>query len=270
MKQLILFFLLAYGISWLIWSPLWLPAWGVRGLPVLTFHHALGGLGPMLAALLSTALFERREGVTAMLRSMFSWRPVIWIGIALFSPFVLSLGTALIQLTISGQIPAMSGLGKSREFPELGIVGFFAYNLLFFGWGEETGWRGYALPRFQQKFNALASSLLLTVFWALWHWPLFFYRPGYTGMDIGGIAGWVFSLLTGSILLSWLFNSARGSILVCAIFHTTVDIAFTSDFTGPGMVQYTGMLITFWGIATVLIFKWKNLARAARVVKLSP
>ena len=47
--SLLAFFALAYGISWLIWAPLWLPPLGVRGLRVVPFHHALGALGPITA-----------------------------------------------------------------------------------------------------------------------------------------------------------------------------------------------------------------------------
>ncbi|MBL7805918.1 MAG: CPBP family intramembrane metalloprotease [Saprospiraceae bacterium] len=267
---LLRFFLLAYALSWLIWAPLWLPALGIEGLPVLPFHHALGGFGPMLAALWCSRRENGREGLAALLRAMFALRPVLWLAVAFFSPFVLNVFAAFLHQLISGELVDWNGWGRSREFPELGFAGFFAYNLLFFGWGEETGWRGFALPRLQQRYSAGTAALVLTVFWALWHWPLFLYRPGYTEMDAGGIFGWVFSLATGSILLSWLFNSARGSVLVCAVFHATIDIAFTSDVVQKEMMQYTGLLITLWGIATLLIFGWKNLAPVARTTKLFP
>jgi hypothetical protein len=52
---LAIFFALAYVISWLLWAPLWLPAFGVDGLPTLPFHHALGALGPIAAAFLVSA-----------------------------------------------------------------------------------------------------------------------------------------------------------------------------------------------------------------------
>ncbi|MEO8685262.1 MAG: hypothetical protein ABI414_10550, partial [Devosia sp.] len=55
MGPLIAFVALAYGISWLIWMPLWLPVFGIGSLPVLPFHHALGAFGPLLAALIVIA-----------------------------------------------------------------------------------------------------------------------------------------------------------------------------------------------------------------------
>jgi uncharacterized protein len=58
-----------------------------------------------------------------------------------------------------------------------------------------------------------------------------------------------------------MLNSSRGSILVCALFHATIDVAFVSDFASPEQIVYLGMLITVWGIVTVIVFGSKNLSR---------
>ena len=88
-------------------------------------------------------------------------------------------------------------------------------------------------------------------------------------MGFGGILGWFFSLLTGSILLTWLYNSSKASILICSVFHSTIDIAFTAGLAGVNVVNYMGFLITVWGILTIIIFKPKNLAANDRM-SLSP
>lgn len=264
MKQLIAFFGLAYLISWVIWLPLYGHAFGLPHLPILPYHHALGGLGPLVASFLTTWIYQRSEGVKLLTKRCLQMQPLIYFAVALFSPFLLIAVATIINHFVGNSPINISGLLTSKEFPQFNLLSFFIYNLLFFGFGEEVGWRGFTLPRFQQKWNALNASILLTVFWAIWHWPLFFYRPGYTSMDIAGILGWVFSLLTGSVLLTWLYNSSRASILICAVFHSTIDIAFTADLADKNIVNYTGFLITVWGILTVIIFKPKNLAKNAR------
>lgn len=262
MKQLTVYFTLAYLISWLIWLPLYGYVFGLNNMPAIPYNHALGGLGPLLSAFLTTWFFEKKTGLRKLTRGIFKIQPFSYIFIALLSPFLIVSLAVLINSGIIGGSADWSGLLRVREFPNFNLATFFVYNLLFFGFGEEAGWRGFALPRFQQRWNALGSTALLSVFWALWHWPLFLYRPGYTSMDITGVVGWLFSLFTGSILLSWLFNSTRGSILACAIFHATIDIAFTADIADKNVVGITGFLVTLWGILILVIFKAKHLSRA--------
>ncbi|CAG5016159.1 hypothetical protein DYBT9275_05488 [Dyadobacter sp. CECT 9275] len=266
-KSLVVYFTLAYLISWVIWLPLYGPAIGIRGLPVWPFHHGIGGLGPMIAALICTGLFEGEQGTKTIVRQMFKVRPLLYVVVALFAPFLLAVMAAALNQLLNHQPMQLSGLFVAKEFPEFNFISFLCYNLLFFGFGEEVGWRGFALPRLQARYNALWASVILTLFWALWHWPLFLYRPGFMDMGIGGTFGWLFSLLTGSILLSWLYNSSRASLLVCAIFHSTIDIAFLADFTDQNIVNYMGMLITVWGIVTILIFKPKNLSATEKITR---
>ena len=195
---------------------------------------------------------------------MFKWKfNPIWYFIALLAPFLLFGIAILINYFLTGDI-SYQGIGVSKEFPQFGILGFLFYNIISFGYGEETGWRGYALPKLQRKYSAFIASVILTIGWAAWHLPLFLYRPGYMGMGIGEIFGWILSLLTGSILLAWLYNSTRGSILICALFHATVDVAFTSDIVNTQIVNYMGVLITIFAIVILIIFKPANLSKAKR------
>ncbi|MFN3940642.1 MAG: CPBP family intramembrane glutamic endopeptidase [Chitinophagales bacterium] len=264
MNPLVVYFGLAYLISWTIWLPLYGSTIGLSHLPTLPYHHASGGLGPLLASFCTTWIYHKKEGVYQLLRKCIQIKPLLYLIIALCSPFILALIAAIINYGIAKTPINLSGLLHSKEFPQFHIHTFFIYNLIFFGFGEEVGWRGFALPRLQKKWNALTASVFLTVFWAIWHLPLFFYRPGYTSMDMAGMLGWVFSLLTGSVLLTWLYNSSLESILICAIFHSTIDIAFTADLADKNMVNYMGLLITVWGIMILIIFKPQNLSNKTR------
>ena len=264
MKQIVSYFGLAYLISWIIWLPLYGPVFGFSDLPTLPFHHGLGVLGPLIASFLTTWIFNQQNGLKELVKKCLQPKPFIYLTIALLSPFILALFATILNCLVNQAPINLSGLLTCKEFPNFNLLSFFMYNIVFFGFGEEVGWRGFALPRLQNKYNALTSSIILTLFWALWHWPLFFYRPGYTTMDIYGILGWIFSLLTGSVLLTWLYNSSNASILICAVFHSTIDIAFTADLAVKNIINYMGFLITVWGIITIIIFKPKNLALKER------
>jgi membrane protease YdiL (CAAX protease family) len=95
------------------------------------------------------------------------------------------------------------------------------------GIGEEIGWRGYALPRLQKDYNALSSTVILTIFWVLWHLPLFFYL-----FDPAIAVRWVFALYMGAIVFTWLFNSTDGSILIAAVFHGCFNYINPSCYLG--------------------------------------
>lgn len=265
--SLFIFFGLAYLISWTIWAPLYLPAFGITGLPRLPYHHALGAIGPITAAFIVAALENGARGPKRLLSSMLPHpRTAPYIAIALFGPFLLLAIAALAGMLMGETDISLAGVGVSREFPQFSIAGFFLYNLITFGIGEETGWRGFALPRLQARHSAFVATLLLTIGWAGWHLPLFLYRPGYVAMDAFGALGWALSLFTGAVLLTWLFNASRGSLFVVALFHATIDIAFTSDIASMTIVNITGALVTIWGIAVLLIYRLKNLAPVQKTV----
>jgi uncharacterized protein len=267
---LAIFFVFAYAISWLLWAPLWLPAFGVHGMPVFPFQHALGALGPITAAFLVSAMQSGLAGPIDLLRRMGLWRGrFVWVAVALLGPLALLAVAAAGVSILGGEAISLAGFGSSSEFPQFSALAFLAYSILSFGYGEEVGWRGFALPYLQTRHTALVASFLLTLGWALWHIPLFFYRAGFTGTDVAGIAGWFFSLLTGSILLTSLYNESRGSILVVAIFHATVDVAFSSSLSSPSVVNAAGALITVWGIIALVVAGPRFLSRQGKMIRLN-
>jgi hypothetical protein len=134
-KSLLIFFPLAWLISWIIWSPLYLPYFQYTDLPILPYHHALGAAGPMAAALIVSYIEKKLAGIKELINHIFRWRVnLIWYFIALFSPSILFLIATLLSFLIDGHIINLTDMGVFTEFPHFTFTLFFIYNLVAFGW----------------------------------------------------------------------------------------------------------------------------------------
>jgi membrane protease YdiL (CAAX protease family) len=262
MKKLFLYFVLAYLISWIIWLPLILPKYGITALPVLPkYHHYLGSFGPMIAAFIVKYIYEGWKGVKDLVSRIIQWKVNwIWYAVVLLIPILLVIGAGYIDKMVNHQLFTMRGFFTNAEFPQFGAAGYFLFNFFTFGIGEETGWRGFALPALQKKFSALGATLLLAVGWACWHIPAFIYRPLYSQMDVAGISGFFMSMVMGAIVLTWLYNSTKGSLLIVAIFHAMIELMFISSNITVKMSSYLGAAIMIAAILIILITKPANLS----------
>jgi uncharacterized protein len=174
---LVVYFILAYAISWAIELPLAASAQGWLQVPVPLALHYLASFGPMLAGLLVIATTEGHQGLHQLLAGLSKWRVGVgWLLFSTLSPIGLFGVVALVGYASHGNWPDLASLGEVDYLPYLGVFGAFLLWLLTFGLGEEIGWRGYALPRLQTQHNALTATLILGVVWALWHLPAFFYN----------------------------------------------------------------------------------------------
>lgn len=261
---LIAYFVLAYALTWCAWLPLVAESQGVN-LRTIPYQHYLGAVGPIAAAMIVASVTAGRAGPMQLVRSITAWRvKARWYLIALLGPVAVFVVSGCAWGLVTREWFDFTAYGLSDEFPTLGLAGVWMVHTLTFGIGEEMGWRGFALPRLQEKHGALTATILLTVFWALWHIPAFFYRPGYVSMGAADIAGWFFSLLTGAVLLAWLYNSTKGSILIVVLFHGSINVAFTSKLINAGVLNTMGALIVIWAVAVIVITGPSNLSFSPR------
>ncbi|MEJ2209677.1 MAG: type II CAAX endopeptidase family protein [Anaerolineae bacterium] len=266
--SLVLFFVLAYGLSWAVEIPLALRARGLLATPIPWSLHYLAAYGPLLAAILVTGLTDGREGLKALGGRMFKWRvrPVWWL-VAL-APLVLYALLALVLRFIPGQEASLAALGQIDFLPNLGAGALLVWFLTF-GLGEETGWRGFALPRLQRGRSALSATVILWALWALWHLPLFFYL-----YDTTIIVGFLLGLLAGAIVFTWLYNSSGGSILLTAVWHGAFNFVTGCVACKAGVAAaVVSTFVMVWAVVVVVWFKPATLSHAGKqapgIVRLS-
>ena len=263
---LTLYFVLAYTLSWVVWAPAVFASFGYTPPLPARYLHLIGGMGPMLAAILVSAWLG---GVPALVTlGKRCLRGGVWLVIAVAIPAAAFLLALAVVAMLSGQAPNWSNLGRNPELPELSASLSVLATVLCYGFGEEVGWRGFALPRLQAKHSALHSSWLLSLAWAGWHLPLFCFAAGLSRLGLGGAAGWLMSLALGSVLLTWLFNSSGGAISAAALLHAALDV-FTSApvIDHPLLPNVIGATLSVGALLLIPVFGAENLARRPRIIE---
>jgi membrane protease YdiL (CAAX protease family) len=228
--QIIIFFALAFIISWYPWY---------------TGGVGFKTAGPSYAGLIVVALVGGWAGINEMLRRLAHWRVgiVLWAA-ALFGPLMIVLTAIGIHVLAGGEAPNF--LIWKQEPLMVPVLMLILISPMGGAGGEEYfGWRGYAQPKLQEKLGRwapLLTSLIIGVVWTVWHLPEF-YNPASTQYALGwsGFAPLIIMEISNSIFMTWLFNKTGGSVLVAGvIWHLMIDTFSTtllSDFTVTGMLS---------------------------------
>lgn len=221
---LALYFSLTFAFTWLILSP------GVAAtLGLLDFEFEgtvltiASGIGPLLAAIVVTGATEGKSGIRKIFGRMFTWQVQAkwWAASVLLLAGLFALATVLSGLITGAAPDASAGIYLNGG----NVIGV-ALLLLLGSFGEESGWRGFALPRLQQSRTPLKATLILTLFWWLWHLPTYWTLPlamkaveQYGFLVAFGIQFIV--LLALSLLCTWVYNGSGGAVLMPVLLHTS-------------------------------------------------
>jgi uncharacterized protein len=222
------YFVLAYGLAWLGWLPFVLSQSGLGLLPFnLSAFSIVPGmlLGPAFSGFLMTAVVGGKVGIQRFLKRFIDWRVGLqwYLFVLLGVPALWLLGA----LALPGVLPALTLSSLTAAL--LGYPSVLLLTFLIDGGGEEPGWRGFALPRLQTRYGPLLGTLILGVFWASWHLPLFLTTiqaggPGVSLLtDLWHFVLYVPSTVFEAIVITWVFNNTRGSMLIAMLIHGVGD-----------------------------------------------
>lgn len=190
--------------------------------------YLLGLLGPLVAAIATSAIVAGTTGVRALVARMTRVRTgARWWGIGpgllLAVALVLAVGAVTIATFGFGHEHWWRDFGAFNGFPLASPLVLWLLLVLVNGFGEETGWRGYLLPHLQKRWPPLIASLIVGAIWCVWHVPAFFITETYREMPAAMIPVFLLGVLCGSVVLTWLYNRGRSSILLVAVWHGTYN-----------------------------------------------
>jgi len=128
------------------------------------------------------------------------------------------------------------------ELPVPFLVGLISKMILgtlltvFFVFGEEVGWSGYLTPKLRKIYSIPATSILVGIYWSIWHYPaiiggfygsgtpLYISLPGFTLVLVG--ASFIRTVLiekSNSIWGGVILHASHNIILMGLFVQMTVD-----------------------------------------------
>jgi len=234
-----IFFGLAAVLAWTAW--LWpIEAHGrlplsVLGLeikiPFLLMKLVVGNCLPGMLALVWVR-FEGKGQFQRLLSTLTKWRtPLHWYVIVVALPcavFFVAWNTVLTFFPVE-HLPLSAGR----------FVGTFLLTLPFGPLWEEIAWRAFALRKLESRFSRMTSALILGVYWAAWHIPLWLLI-----LNVDSANGvWVLlaasgNLVAWSIIWAYFYHRSSESLPVVILLHATHGAVWSQLFGSLPLPQF--------------------------------
>jgi membrane protease YdiL (CAAX protease family) len=264
----ILFIVVAYAFLWLLFL-----------LPFAEHSRltlGIGTFGPTVAALVVGAKQGGRDRVIALLRKFLTFRAPI--GAYLLAWYLVP--TCLLTSFIAfGFAPAKGTMSDVVEGIVLAAPLNYTVGLISFATvgpqGEELGWRGYLLPRWQRRFGEAIAPAAIGVVWSLWHLP-FFFMPNWGTPELPlalNVGVYTASAIAFSYLFAAVYWIGRESLIVVIVLHAVLNLsnimlgATEGTLSNDNLTRTYALLVA--GIAAAVVSQglWFVIRRRRAVVR---
>ena len=245
---LILFFMLVFALTWGLWIPATLTKFN-GGVSPFGPDQSLGQFGrwaPGLIAMLVTLILAGKQALKGLFQPLGIWRVSFgWYVLAMFIQPLLFLVSRWLDGLLGNTYVIESQLA-SLSYPITFVIPIVILSSLPGSFAEELGWRGFALPRLQERNNAVVASIVLALAWGVWHVPSLLYFGETQPLSILFA---VINFVPVTILYTLLYNNTKGSLMLVTLLH--VGQQLSNNFLGviPTMTDD----ILMWVVAITLI-----------------
>lgn len=120
---------------------------------------------------------------------------------------------------------------------------------------EELGWRGYAFDSLQSRYTYFTASLIFSVLWSVWHFPLLFVNNSYQyqifHQNVWFAVNFFVSIIPMGIILSWVCMKNGKSILAAILFHFIINMS--QEVLDISQMTKCIETVVLFGVATIII-----------------
>jgi uncharacterized protein len=263
---LLIYTLLAFGVSWvLLIGGFFAVQGGLLGEtdPILAIVIQVAAAGPLIAALVVTALSRGRTGLAVLGRGLARWRvnpawyafAFVGIPVTMFAAVSILYGAPLVTAIAENWPVLLTQLPVTL----LGIA-------IFTGLAEEPGWRGFAQRWTNERYRPLVAALVVSTIWALWHLPNALFGQGAIET-----AAHIAATIVNGVVLAWVYNSTRGSLLLVMLVHGSQNataglvqaLTGSADIAFSPIAYYVTSAVVFGFVMLVVAFATRGRLGAA-------
>ncbi len=222
---------------------------------------------PAISALIVVAVSQGRTGLRAYMHRLmqlrFKWR--WWSAVIVGIPLLNLLAWALAD---DPGLPAM--LDTTLPAHGMLLAALLAATAAPVG---EIGWRGFALPLMQRRFNGLVAALIIGTLWSLWYMPWLI--PGtvmnwsLAGDSIPAIVRFFAGGIALSITATVIFNGTGGSIPLAFVFHWLNGYPYMWEL-GTHVAYVDTVIAITAAVILVFVLRRRYLSRSNLCTELTP
>jgi membrane protease YdiL (CAAX protease family) len=193
--------------------------------PLDNLRLMIGNCLPGLLALIWASV-EGKHQLRDVLSSLVSWRvQPKWYVLAIAFPCGLFVVSSCLVITFYD-----TKLSWPSALAILNSLVAIPFGPLW----EELAWRAFALRKLQCRYSRLLSALIIGVYWAVWHIPLWVVTLNYLTSALLLII--CINLVCWSVIFSFLYERSGQSLPVVIVLHATYltvqNLAFASVSSG--------------------------------------
>ncbi|MEV6037015.1 CPBP family intramembrane glutamic endopeptidase [Nonomuraea sp. NPDC052116] len=276
-RPLLIFVVLAFGLSWAAALPLWFA--GGIGSPLLRplatlmmFTPSVGVLGVWAVTRTPFREWARQTGLTLGERKGRTGVLILtaWLGVPLLLLLAAVLSAALglfsldlDQFSLFRAALRAQGVGVPESLTTavvlqlvVAVVAGPVLNAIP-ALGEEWGWRGWLLPRLVSTNGMLLGLVYTGVIWGLWHAPLTLLGYNYARLSSWAALFFVGFCVLFGVLIGWL-RLRTGSVWPAVVAHGSLNavaqsVLLLGDAAAPPnevLVGLTGLV--GWALMAVV------------------
>ena len=212
---------------------------------LIDWPGTIAKFGPSLAGLACILALGGAGAGARLVRGLIRTGEAGWLVFAIGFPFVVTL------LSVGAEIAAGEGasiLGSAQPLSAalaLAAVYWIGLRVLLGGGlGEEIGIRGFALPVLLTRLGPRKASVVIGVFWALWHLPALLGQPALIW------TAQLFLCVSLSVVFTYVWLRTGGSILVAILLHGAIN-GWAAFFENAWSLALDDA--SLWQIARILI-----------------